>query len=266
QYSVFASVARGYKAGGFNMQMFSDILRYKLMNSMPGSKPIEIPIKDAITYKPEYNWSYEIGFKSEPIKNKLFVDAAVFCIDSKDQQIVQFAPTGFGRMAKNAGKARSIGVELSARAELLSNWWVYGTYGYTHATFTHYKDSAKVNNEVVPIDYKGKYVPMVPKHTMSIGMSYTKGLNTLLLDRISGNIQLRGSGEIYWTEDNKRSQPFYTTCDAKVSLHKKVVRLDIWAKNIFNKQYQTFYFESMGRPFAQLGKPFEIGADVIVSF
>lgn len=266
QYSVFASVARGYKAGGFNMQMFSDILRYKLMNSMPGSKPIEIPIKDAITYKPEYNWSYEIGFKSEPIKNKLFVDAAVFCIDSKDQQIVQFAPTGFGRMAKNAGKARSLGIELSARAELLSNWWVYGTYGYTHATFTHYTDSAKVNNEIVPIDYKGKYVPMVPKHTMSIGMSYTKGLNTLLLDRISGNVQLRGSGEIYWTEDNKRSQPFYTTCDAKLSLHKKIVRLDIWAKNIFNKQYQTFYFESMGRPFAQLGKPFEIGTDVIISF
>ncbi|MGL5731101.1 MAG: TonB-dependent receptor, partial [Bacteroidales bacterium] len=266
RYSTYASVARGYKAGGFNMQMFSDIIRYQLMNSMPGSKPVEIPVKEAITYKPEYNWSYEIGAKMNPVKNKLFVDAALFYISSRDQQIIQFAPTGFGRMAKNAGRARSIGLELSARAKLYNDLWLYGSYGYTNAQFTKYTDSVKVNGVTKPVDYKGKYVPMVPKHTMSVGLSYTKALNTAVLDRISGNVQLKGSGEIYWTESNNRRQPFYTTCDAKVSFHKSIVKLDVWAKNIFDKKYQTFYFESMGNPFAQLGKPFEIGADIIIQF
>lgn len=267
-YSAYASVARGYKAGGFNMQMFSDIIRYKLMNSMPkpGTKPVTIPIKDVITYKPEYNWSYEIGAKTNPIKNKLYVDGALFYISSRDQQIIQFAPTGFGRMAKNAGRARSIGVELSARAELYENLWLYGSYGYTNAKFTKYTDSVKVNGSTKPVNYKGNYVPMVPKHTMSVGLNYTKAVNCAILDRVSGNIQLKGSGEIYWTEQNNRKQPFYTTCDAKVSFHKSIVKLDVWAKNIFDKKYQTFYFESMGNPFAQLGKPFEIGADIIIQF
>lgn len=265
-YSAYASVARGYKAGGFNMQMFSDIIRYKLMNAMPGSKPLDIPIKDVITYKPEYNWSYEIGAKTNPIKNKLYIDGSLFYISSRDQQIIQFAPTGFGRMAKNAGRARSIGVELSARAELYDNLWIYGSYGYTNAKFTKYTDSVKVSGVTQAVNYKGNYVPMVPKHTMSVGVSYTKAVNSTVLDRISGNIQLKGSGEIYWTEQNNRKQPFYTTCDAKVSFHKSIVKLDVWAKNIFDKKYQTFYFESMGNPFAQLGKPFEIGADIIVQF
>ncbi|MGL5318166.1 MAG: TonB-dependent receptor [Bacteroidales bacterium] len=266
QHAIYGSVARGYKAGGFNMQMFSDIIRYKLKNAMPGSKPVDLPISDIISYDPEYNWSYEIGAKTNPVKDKLFIDGALFYIASRDQQIVQFAPTGFGRMAKNAGRGRSVGVELSARAELCKNLWVYGSYGFTSAKFTQYTDTVNINGTNQEVNYKGKYVPMVPKHNMSVGINYTRALRSVVLDRISGNFQLKGNGEIYWTEENLRKQPFYTTCDAKVSLHKSIVRLDLWAKNIFNTKYQTFYFESMGSPFAQLGKPFEFGADIVVQF
>ena len=38
------------------------------------------------------------------------------------------------------------------------------------------------------------------------------------------------------------------------------------SRNITNTHYSAFYFESFGNPFIQLGKPFQIGAEVAIAF
>ncbi|MGL4410965.1 MAG: TonB-dependent receptor [Bacteroidales bacterium] len=270
---IYANVARGYKSGGFNFQGFSDLIQSFLtediMNKMYGKPAVDteiVNIRDYTKYDPEYNWSYEIGYKGELIKDRWFAEAAIFSIESRNQQITQFAPAGFGRMAKNAGRSHSAGVELSTRAEIFNNLWINASYGYTNARFTQYKDSVKIDGEIQEVDYKGKKVPMVPSHTLSIGLNYSKALKNKVIDRISCSTHLNGAGEIYWTESNTRKQPFYMTLDAKLSLHHKRMRVDLWSKNITNTQYQAFYFESMGSPFAQLGKPVTFGADLVVRF
>jgi outer membrane receptor protein involved in Fe transport len=66
-HRLFFTSARGYKAGGYNIQMFSDLVQGKLMGGMPGSggaAPAS-DIEKTISYRPEFNWNNEIGYSGE---------------------------------------------------------------------------------------------------------------------------------------------------------------------------------------------------------
>ena len=114
---VYASAAKGHKAGGYNIQMFADIVRDiieakgKMMSPPDGPIPQELPetILSLTSYRPEYSWNYELGFKGDIVKNVLQAEAAVFFVDVQDVLITQFVESGQGRMLKNAGHAQSIG-------------------------------------------------------------------------------------------------------------------------------------------------------------
>ncbi|GAB1358956.1 TonB-dependent receptor [Porphyromonadaceae bacterium] len=270
RHSVYGTVSKGYKSGGFNFQMFSDLIQEELMKANPmggGGSPGAISnYSDRITYKPEYNWNYEVGYRGEWIKDRLYADVALFYIDIRDQQITQFAPTGFGRMARNAGRSRSMGAEFTLDARVTSKFWANFAYGYTNAKFTEYTNGKNPGDPAYR-DYADHYVPLAPQHTLSFAGNYTiETPDCSFIDRINLWAQYTGNGRIYWNEENNRYQDFYGLANAKVSFSKSIVRLDLWAKNIFNTNYQAFYFESMNRPFVQLGRPTQVGVDVVVSF
>ncbi len=110
--TIYASVSKGYKAGGYNTQMFSDILQQDVMKEFGvGSSYV---VEDVITYEPEYSWNYEIGTHLEAWDRVVVVDAALFYVDVKNQQLTVF-PEGqtTGRMMTNAGESRSWGAEVA---------------------------------------------------------------------------------------------------------------------------------------------------------
>lgn len=102
-------------------------------------------------------------------EGKLWMDLAAFLMDTRDQQIAQFAKSGLGRITVNAGKSRSYGAEAALRANLTDALSMNASYGYTYATFTDYKTIDRGQNE---ISYDGNYVPFVPKHTLNVGGQY----------------------------------------------------------------------------------------------
>jgi hypothetical protein len=87
-----------------------------------------------------------------------------------------------------------------------------------------------------------------------------------LIDQFTISAQFSGVGNIYWTELNDVEQPFYGTVNAKAGIRKGKVRLDLWCRNLTGAQYATFYFESLGKPYVQKGKPFHFGAEVSIAF
>lgn len=287
---VYATLSKGYQSGGYNIQIFSDLIQTELQAvmsqqmkqsiatklqayvamGMPQSQVdaivSRIPasgnvtnIKESISYDPENSWNYELGFHSEPIEGKLQLDAALFYIDCNNRQIAMFSPNGFGRMMKNAAGSFSKGLELSVKAKPLKNVGFNASYGFTEAKFTDYTDSVRVNGVYQEVDYTNNYVPMIPRHTLSLGADYAVAVKTDCLDKIIFAAQYTASGPIYWTEKNSIKQDFYGLTDAQISFLKGDFRLNLWAKNAFNQQYKAFYFESMGSPFAQRGKPGQIG-------
>lgn len=275
--NIYASVSKGYRSGGYNIQMFSEIVQGEMINGMiavldekshgmvsqMGGDKIphyEFNIQETTMYKPEYSWNYEIGSHMTMFDGRLQADVAAFYMDTHDQQISRFAASGLGRITVNAGKSRSIGGELALKAQITDAFSLNGNYGYTHATFTDYVVSDEVN-------YNGNYVPFVPQHTFNIGGQYIFRMKSgAWLDNIMLNANYRGAGRVYWTEQNNAYQNLYGTLNGRISLNKGNGQIGIWINNALNTKYQAFYFESMNRGFAQMGRPMQIGVDLRCRF
>ena len=275
---VYASVAKGHKAGGYNIQMFADITRDIIEEKGKRSRPPglapgelieqELPeaILPAVTYRPEHSWNYEIGFKGYVIGNTLHTEAAVFLIDVNDILITDFAESGQGRLLKNAGRARSAGLDLGLTAYLLDNNLTLSlNYGYAHATFKDYKP--------YEVDYSGNYIPFAPQNTFSLAAGYNRGLrNSRIIDRFNIHAQYNGAGKIYWTEANDVSQNLYGLLNLRAGVSKGVFRLNLWTKNTLNTNYAAFsfitrdYINNSDLPLAQRGAPFQMGIDLSVLF
>ncbi|HAC23189.1 MAG TPA: TonB-dependent receptor, partial [Porphyromonadaceae bacterium] len=254
---VYASVTKGYKVGGYNVQMFADLIQESLKNKFnPGGTTTSI--QDAVSYAPEKSWNYELGGRCDIIPNHLNADLTFFYMDIDDIQLTKFVNSGNGRIIANAGAASSYGAEVSLRSRITDALSADLNYGYTHATFKNYDDGK--NN------YEGNFIPYTPRHTFSVGINYARTLRCPFIDQVSFSTQYTAAGKIYWTERNDFYQKFYGTLNAKIGFRKGAVKLDVWAKNILNTDYQAFYFESFGNSFVQKGKPFRMGADVSVSF
>ena len=275
--NIYASVSKGYRSGGYNIQMFSEIVQGEMINGMittldenshgmvsqMGGDKIphyEFNIQETTMYKPEYSWNYEIGSHMTMFDGRLQADVAAFYMDTHDQQISRFAASGLGRITVNAGKSRSIGGELALKAQITDAFSINGNYGYTHATFTDYVVSDEVN-------YNGNYVPFVPEHTFTVGGQYIFRMKSgSWLDNIMLNANYKGAGRIYWTEQNNAYQNLYGTLNGRISLNKGNGQIGIWINNALNTEYQAFYFESMNRGFAQMGRPMQIGVDLRCRF
>ena len=262
---LYVTATRGYKAGGFNTQIFSDILQNKLKNTLmadamtsagrPSTPAEPSPYDEAsvTTYKPEYSWNYEFGGHLRFPEARVNVDFAAFWIECRDQQLTVF-PEGqtTGRMMSNAGKSRSRGVELSATWDVTDNLMLSANYGYTQAKFEEFNDGKN--------DYSGNYLPYAPQHTSSLMASYCIPVNASWLDDITLNASWQGAGKIYWNEENSLQQKFYSLLNASVGLRKGGYKLSLWGKNLCNTDFYTFYFKSMGRDFISKGKPVRFGA------
>jgi len=261
---IYASVSKGYKAGGYNNQMFSDLMQAKMASRTPTSNNDEV--NEVISFKPEESWNFEIGERGELINGFLSGDFSAFFIRSTNQQIAQFAPQGLGRMMKNAGRSTSYGIELSLRAKISRNLYLNAAYGYTHATFDVYNDTVRVGGINQAVDYKDNFVPMVPNHTIMASLDYTQNVRGIFIDQIRCSLQYYGYGKTYWTEANNASRGYYGTFNGKITLVKDKYELSLWSKNILNKKYHSFYFESMGNSFVQRAKQFQLGVDLSLRF
>ena len=286
--NIYASVSRGYRSGGYNVQMFSDLLQTEMRRQMMSAidartedyltktfanipyvpaghvdmimgrirsnmPSIEQPdVAEATAYKPETAWNYEIGTHLNLFDGKLKADLAAFWIETRDLQISQMAESGMGRVTVNADKSRSIGMEASLTASLTNELSINAGYGYTHATLRH-----SGNNEH-PSDY---LVPFTPEHTMSLGVLHvwqTSGW----AQHISLYTGYKGTGRIYWTRENDLSQPFYAMLDAKLTVTHDNLELAFWGNNLTKTRYDAFCFVTRNQVFAQKGTPLQVGLDL----
>ena len=263
--NIYGTITRGYKSGGYNTQIFSDILQSKMMNDMLSDLGIELESAagqtsydsaSATRYKPETSWNFEVGSHLRPVKG-LNIDAAAFWIECFDQQVTVL-PKGMstGRMMSNAARARSYGVELSIDYGY-KGFNIRGDYGYTNARFRKYNDGVE--------EYAGKRIPYSPEHTAALIASYTWLIDNPTLHHITLSADWRGTGSIYWNEANTLKQPFYSLMGAQLTLRMNRVQLTIWGRNLLNTKYDQFYFKSVGNEFLSKGKPLSAGIKVNVT-
>lgn len=256
--SIYASVSKGYKAGGFNTQMFSDVLQQRLMGIMGIGAAYDI--NDIVGYKPEKAWNYEIGGHFESANRRVRGDLALFYIDCSDRQMTIFPDgTTTGRIMTNAGKTRSVGAEASLGVNFTDNLGMNLSYGYCDARFVRYNDGKA--------DYKDKHVPYCPQHTLFAQAFYTYNFKggSDWAQSITLDASLKGTGEIYWNEANTQRQPFYALLGSSITLAGKHYSLQLWGQNLTGTRYNTFYFVSISHEFLQRGRSRMLGATLRIN-
>lgn len=249
--NVYASVSKGWKSGGFNTQMFSDVLQQRLMELMGIASAYEVD--EIVSYKPEYSWNYEVGSHLTLADGRVNADLSLFYIDCRDQQLTMFPPGMVtGRIMTNAGRTRSIGGEVALDWSVTDALTLSASYGYTNARFRRFNDGRQ--------DYRGKFLPYVPRNTLFLQGVWRVPVRSRWLRAVTTDINMRGTGMIYWNEANTLSQPFYVLLGASVTLDWDKWSLQVWGKNLTATRYDTFYFMSMGNEFLQRGRPLQVGA------
>ncbi|MBP3228840.1 MAG: TonB-dependent receptor, partial [Bacteroidaceae bacterium] len=292
--NVYASLAKGYRSGGYNIQNYSDLAETALRREMMlgvrdyvlgvfDALPLPDAVKQqhvatitsmldpnipaspelsALRYEPETSWNYEIGTHLNFFGGALQVDGALYWIETHGLQLSRFAESGFGRVLVNAGRSRSLGGEVEARASLADDRLsLRAAYGYTHAVFTRYDLG---QNGGVSVDYTDNRVPFSPNHTLSASASYRQPL-TGFVTALSLGADADATGRIYWDEANTMGEPFRLLVGTRLGVELRGgVSLALWGRNLTARRYATFRFVNMGRTLSQSGLPRHFGIDVSV--
>lgn len=297
---MYVSWSKGSRSGGYNVQMFSDLVQGDLRSSMMGTikdataeyfnRPMFAAMPDKVKqmvlgmipqyeftgspaqtrYKPEYSYNYEVGTHLSLADGMLQLDAAAFYMDIHDQQISKFVSSGLGRVMVNAGRGQSYGLEASLLGSHFDRRLTWNaSYGFTHSTFKTYEAQAATETEEA-VRYDGNYVPFVPMHTMAAGVEYSQPLHNRKVHRLLVGVNTHGAGRIYWDEKNDCSQSFYALLDAHIGMDFGKTRIDLWGKNLTDSRYNTFLFTSEATTrelrFAQRGRPLQMGVDIRFRF
>lgn len=286
---LYASVSRGYRSGGYNVQMFSDLLQNRMQTAiMHNVAEATVPVVNGVTmmpddakqkvtellttmgtqqptdvqaatwYKPESSFNYEVGAHVNLWDNRVQADVAAFWMETRNQQVSQMSAGGLGRVTVNSGRSRSQGAEASVRAQLTEQLSVDVSYGYTRARF---------RNEATAETDGHTFVPFVPRHTFSAGATQRWPLPAYCwLDAISLHADYHGAGRIYWNEANTAHQRFAGQMNVRAGFYHSGLELALYAHNLLSERYQTFYFQTMQRAFAQYTRPMELGVQLRLRF
>lgn len=278
QSNIYATISKGYRAGGYNIQMFSDILQTELNANrqqalrgdydVPHTSEDYEKVNQTISYKPEVSWNYEVGSHLNLFNHALHLDFSAFYMKVKNQQLSVMAGNyGFGRMMVNAGKSHSCGIEAALRGQLANgniDWML--NYGYTHAVFDEYTDGEGEK----AVSYKDKKVPYVPMHTLSAMADYRIAFNSNLLRNMVFGMNVNMQGKTYWDNSNTYSQDIYAVLGGHIAFDFGIMQLNVWGKNLTDTNYNTFAVDNAATGkreyFAQRGNPFQCGVDLSFRF
>jgi len=228
---AYASVPRGYKAGGFNPPPTG-------VPAPPGTE----------SYGAEHTWNYELGHKKRWLNDRLETNVALFYIDWRNLQLNQQIPFSGGQyFIGNAGRANSKGLEVETRYRPFSWWDLFGMVGYTHARFLSGSSAFNANlgmNQGVG----GNTLPFTPTFNANMGtqISWASSRHA----RFYFRVQLSKYGDIQYDASNAVGQTSYHLVNFRGGVRTKRFFAEGWSDNAFNAHYVPIAI-----PYAQLGAP-----------
>jgi iron complex outermembrane receptor protein len=238
---VYASMARGFKAGGFN-----------------AASPVGLE-----AYGEEQTWNLEGGVKTTWKGGRVAANAAVFRIDWDDLQLNLPDPVVPAQFyIANVGGAVSQGVEVELRARLQPGVDVFSAVGYTSARFSEGSVSSGVN--VADND-----VPNTPDYTLMFGSQLSRSLGTDFT--LFGGADVTFIGAFKYDDLNMAEQGAYSLASLRAGVRGRRLVVEAWMKNAFDTHYVpvAFAFDPRLAPSGFLGEsgaPRTLGVTAGVTF
>ncbi|NKI98049.1 TonB-dependent receptor [Novosphingobium sp. SG707] len=211
---IYASIARGFKSGGFNPDIVGDT---------------------NISFGPENAWSYEAGFKSDLLDHKLRINAAAFYTDYKDLQVSALVGAAF--QIRNAAAAKIKGFEVEVTAKPIRAAELNFGAGYTDATYKDFPGCAPATN------CAGNRLPFVPRFSLNAGAQIGQDLGA---GRLTGRIDVNWHSSSYFEATNTAdgNLPGYLLANGRLaySFAQDHLSVALFARNMFDKRYRDYSF------------------------
>jgi iron complex outermembrane receptor protein len=238
--SVYVSVARGYKAGGFN--------------------PVSPVGSEA--YGEEHAWNVEGGVKTTWASGRVLANASVFRINWDDLQLNipdLTSPAQF--YIANIGGATSSGVEAELMARVHPNVDVFSGVGYTRARFA---DDAISNG--VPVG--GNTIPNTPEYTVTLGTQLTRPVTSAV--SVYGRAEAVFYGAFEYDDMNLARQDAYSLANFRAGARGRFLFAEFWIRNAFDTRYipVAFAYGALAPSgfIGEMGRPRTFGVSAGVTF
>ncbi|MCK4347573.1 MAG: TonB-dependent receptor [Thermoplasmatales archaeon] len=224
---AFATIAKGYRAGGFNVWS-------------PQGYPL--------SYDEETLWSYEIGAKSSFWNNKVLLEASFYYMDIDDMQVDTYI-NAQDLYKSNAAQATSMGVDTQIKAKLTKDLQLVAGFSHNRCTFDEYKDALG--------DYEGNHSLFSPEYDFNIGAQYRH------INGFFASADIVGYGKTYFDRENKFSRDPYELINAKLGYEMEYFDVYLYGKNIFDKKYDS---DGIFKGYTVYSPPREIGLKMTYRF
>ncbi|MGJ8693158.1 MAG: TonB-dependent receptor [Thalassotalea sp.] len=242
---AYASINRGYKAGGVNTSGSID--------------------ESARSFDKETLWNYEFGYKTNFFNDAGYLRVSAFYMDRKNIQLKDYDQIGqeFISKLENANDGYNKGIEVETGLQVNDYLEVYGALGLLK---THLNQYTNGKGEVIAADEQAH----APEHQLALGVNY------FATDELLVNLSIENKADYKFSDSHNARSDSYTVVNAAVTYSELDWDISLWARNITDKEYQVrgFYFDNDPRAtdddsdkiYAQLGEPAVFGLTFNYSF
>ncbi|GAB7552083.1 TonB-dependent receptor [Novosphingobium sp. 11B] len=235
EFMTYASVARGYRGGGFNA--------------------VTAPVR---VYKGDSAWTYEVGAKYASADRSFTLAGDVFYSDYKNYiGLNSIAPASTGGLVTvdlNSGDVESYGAEVEATFKPVPEWTLSGGATYMHARLTDSSPYTAVTGRTLATDR----LTFQPDWMFNLSSDYVVpvGENSLTFSASVNGKGSRSAASLNQTTPTILKS--YVLANGSITYRMGNVELAVFGNNLFNKKYFDSYIEQTtlalaGLPASDLG-------------
>ncbi len=212
----YATLARGYKAGGFNIGQF-------------------IP-EDLLEFNPEYVWNLESGVHLRDASNTLSADLAVFYMWREDEQVSASYqvdpgdPLSYVFYTSNAAQGRNYGLEASLAWRARPSLLLGATLGLLGSEYLDYQYAGR--------SLDGREQASAPPYQYSLSAEWGQEQGWM------ARADLTGCASFYFDTSNDQKSKPYVLVNLKAGYVADRWTVHAWVRNVFDEDYAVrgFYF------------------------
>jgi iron complex outermembrane receptor protein len=212
----YATVARGYKAGGFNIGEF-------------------IP-ENLLQYDPEYVWNLETGLHLRDPSKTLSADLAVFYMWRVDEQVSSSYqvdpgdPLSYVFYTSNAANGRNYGLEASLAWRVRPSLLLDATLGLLGSEYLDYAYGDR--------SLDGREQASSPPYQYSLSAEWGESRGWM------ARADVTGCASFYFDTSNDQKSKPYTLVNLKAGYVADRWTVHAWVRNVFDEHYAVrgFYF------------------------
>ena len=246
--NIYASLAKGYKQGGFNLGLGLDT----------GST------NKNLAYDPEFLTNYEVGINTKLMDSKINFNGVLFYSDREDQQVLISTqtdpsdPNTFSFLTQNAAEGVNQGLEINMDMDITESLQMFFNLGILKTEIKNWQSRK---------DLEGRAQAHAPERSYALGLNWTPTTNTYLA------VDFTGNSSFYYSDSHNNKSKSYTLTNLNLGYVKNKWNYELWARNIFDEYYAVrgFYFGNEAPNFIDTlyerhGDPRHIGASIRYDF